>query len=105
MGYPEDAVHLVLNRADSHVGVAPADVHTLLGRWPDVLVPSHRDITRSVNEGRPIVSGQPDSEAAQAFVGLARSFRQDAEASVAPRRVRNAWMRTSRLGSLLPSRV
>ena len=46
---------MVLNRADSHVGVTHDDVRAIVGRAPDVLVPSHRDIVRSVNEGAPIV--------------------------------------------------
>ena len=47
---------LVLNRADSRVGVTPEDVQAITGRAADALVPSHRDVARSVNEGRPIVT-------------------------------------------------
>jgi MinD-like ATPase involved in chromosome partitioning or flagellar assembly len=41
-----------------------------------VLVPSARDVTRSVNEGVPIVQAQPRSEAAKAFNSLAEMFRE-----------------------------
>ena len=46
-------------RADSKVGVTTEDAAALLGRTPDVLVPSSRDITRSVNEATPIVADSP----------------------------------------------
>ena len=42
-----------------------------MGRQPDVLVPSDRDIPRAVNEGNPIVLAKPQSEAAEAFRKLA----------------------------------
>jgi pilus assembly protein CpaE len=76
MGYDLDRVRLVLNRADSRVGITPADVTEIVGRAPDVLVPSSRDVTRSVNEGVPIVAAQPRSEAAKAFNSLAELFRE-----------------------------
>jgi pilus assembly protein CpaE len=74
MGYAEERMRLVLNRADSRVGITPADVTEIVGRTPDVLVPSARDVTRSVNEGIPIVQAQPRSEAARAFRSLAALY-------------------------------
>jgi pilus assembly protein CpaE len=74
MGYGEARTRLVLNRADSRVGITPADVAEIVGRTPDVLVPSARDVTRSVNEGVPIVRAQPRSEAAKAFRSLAALY-------------------------------
>ena len=44
MGYDPRAITLVLNRADSSVGITPLDVEQLLGRAPDVLVGSDRAI-------------------------------------------------------------
>jgi pilus assembly protein CpaE len=70
MGY-SGTVRLVLNRADSNVGISPEDVVTIMGRRPDVLIPSERDIVRSVNEGRPVSSLHPRSDAARAFRALA----------------------------------
>ncbi len=71
MGHDEASVKMVLNRAHSRVGISPSDVIAVLGREPDVLVPSDREIPRAINEGVPIVVSKPDSEAAQAFRGLA----------------------------------
>jgi pilus assembly protein CpaE len=75
MGYPRDRIRVVLNRADSSVGVSHADVVTVLGRAPDVLIPSNREIVRSVNTGEPIVLSNPRSEAAKGFSALARLVR------------------------------
>jgi pilus assembly protein CpaE len=74
MGYAEEHTRLVLNRADSRVGITAADVTEIVGRSPDILIPSARDVTRSVNEGIPIVQAQPRSEAARAFRSLAALY-------------------------------
>jgi pilus assembly protein CpaE len=74
MGYDTDHVALLLNRADSRVGITPDDVSTIVGRAPDVSVPSDREIPRSVNEGIPIVAAKPTSGAAKAFRALADRY-------------------------------
>ena len=71
MGYSKDRIRLLLNRADSRVGIATDEVSAILGRSPDIMVPSDRDIPRSVNEGTPIVLANERSEAAKAFRALA----------------------------------
>jgi pilus assembly protein CpaE len=74
MGCDLDRILLVLNRADSKVGISRDDAATILGRVPDVLVPSDRDIPRGITEGRPIVLAGDGSAAARAFSGLAGHF-------------------------------
>jgi pilus assembly protein CpaE len=74
MGYEQDRVKVLLNRADSRVGITVDDVSKLLGRTPDIRVPSHRDITRSVNEAQPIVSTGGNAEARRAFENLAAAY-------------------------------
>jgi pilus assembly protein CpaE len=70
MEYDRRRVKILLNRANTNVGIEREDVLAILGRDVDVLVPSHRDITRSVNQGQPI-AGQRSTEAAKAFRALA----------------------------------
>jgi pilus assembly protein CpaE len=70
MGYSRDRIHIVLNRAGSRVGITDEDVTAILGRPPDVLVPSDRDIPRLVNQGIPIVLEKEKSEAAKALNAL-----------------------------------
>ena len=70
MGYDREHICVVLNRADSRVGIEKEDVTAVIGRTPDVMVPSDREIARSVNEGTPIVLAHERSEAAKAFRDL-----------------------------------
>jgi pilus assembly protein CpaE len=62
---------LVLNRSDTHVGITHADVVRILGRAPDVLVPSNRDVVRAVNAGESIVLTQKRNDSAKALRALA----------------------------------
>jgi pilus assembly protein CpaE len=84
MGYDGDRVSLVLNRADSRVGITPDDVSTIVGRGPDVSIPSDREIPRSVNEGTPIVAARPSSGAAKAFRSLADRYAKTPAPTPAP---------------------
>jgi pilus assembly protein CpaE len=71
MGVPLDRVRLVLNRADANVGISHADALAIIGRKPDVLIPSEREVVRWVNAGEPIVLASKRSEPAKAFRALA----------------------------------
>jgi len=71
MKYDPDRIFLLLNRAHSRVGISQSDVEAVLGRTPDVFIPSDREIPRTVNEGIPIVVARPQSEPAEAFRQLA----------------------------------
>ena len=74
MGYDRDRIRIVLNRADTKVGISLDDTEAIVGRAPDILVPCHRDVTRSVNAGEAIVLAGRRSEAARAFRSLADGF-------------------------------
>jgi pilus assembly protein CpaE len=84
MGYPLENVSLILNRSDSRVGITHDDVAAIIGRTPDVLVPSDREIPRSVNEGTPIVASKERSEAAKAFRQLADMYVRAKPSSESP---------------------
>ncbi|MCW3016566.1 MAG: Flp pilus assembly protein ATPase CpaE-like protein [Solirubrobacterales bacterium] len=70
MGVKAD-IRLVLNRSDTSVGISHADVVHILGRAPDVLLPSSRDVVRSVNAGEPIVLTDKRNDSAKALRALA----------------------------------
>ena len=74
MGFPADNVKLVLNRARSRVGISDEEVVAIMGREPDIFVPSDRDIPRAVNEGKPILIAKPQAEASVAYRQLAASY-------------------------------
>jgi pilus assembly protein CpaE len=74
MGYGQDEIELVLNRADTNVGISERDVQEVLGKAPDVLVPSDRAIPRAITEGRTIVEAEPKSGAGRALSSLADHY-------------------------------
>jgi Flp pilus assembly CpaE family ATPase len=74
MGRNGDDITLVLNRSDTSVGISHADVATILGRVPGVLVPSDRAIPRAITDGIPIVLADARSGPAQAFKQLAHHY-------------------------------
>jgi pilus assembly protein CpaE len=84
MGYSQERIALVLNRADTRVGITHEDVEAIIGRAPEVFIPSDRQIPISVNDGTPIVMKDERSEAARAFYKLAESYEQPAEAETPP---------------------
>jgi pilus assembly protein CpaE len=79
MDYDRRRVKILLNRANTNVGIEREDVLAILGRDVETLLPSHRDITRSINQGEPI-SLQRGSEAAKCFRDLAQSYIEEAKA-------------------------
>jgi pilus assembly protein CpaE len=91
-------VRLVLNRADSNVGISREDVVAIMGRAPDMLVPSDRNVTRSVNQGEPIALLHRRSDAARAFHGLAGMYigEQEPTISGARKRRRSLFRRRGR---------
>jgi pilus assembly protein CpaE len=84
MGFDPSRVTLVLNRADTSVGISQGDVEAILGRKPDVLVPSDRAIPRAITDAIPIVTASPKSGAAQAFRALANTYLKDTEVVAEP---------------------
>jgi pilus assembly protein CpaE len=73
MEYDPRHVKILLNRANTHVGIEREDVLAILGRDADIMLPSHRDITRSINVGVPIASKR-GSEASDVFHALAQDY-------------------------------
>jgi pilus assembly protein CpaE len=81
MGYGSERISIVLNRADSRVGITRDDVAAIIGREPDAMVPSDRGIARAVNDGTPLVLSKPRSAAAVAFRNLALTLSNPATTS------------------------
>ena len=74
MGYDSARVSIVLNRADTRIGISREDVAAIVGRAPNVLVPSDREIPKTLTDGVPIVLASERSAAAAAFRELAESY-------------------------------
>jgi pilus assembly protein CpaE len=71
MGCEPERIRLVLNRSDSRIGISRDEAVTILGRTPDIFVPSDEEIPRALTEGQPIVIANDRSPATRAFHSLA----------------------------------
>lgn len=71
LGFGRDRVKLILNRADSKVGLRVQDVEKTLGTRVDVSIPSSPQVPLSINQGSPLVSDDPSSPVAAAINHLA----------------------------------
>jgi pilus assembly protein CpaE len=71
LGHPREKLRIVLNRADSKVGLRASEVEKSLGVPIDVEIPSSRDVPLSINQGTPLAASRPRSPVAQAIGQLA----------------------------------
>ena len=74
IGLPRDRLRVVLNRADSKVGLDASDVERVMKVQVDAMIPSSRLVPTSLNKGRPVVLDEPSSEVAVAVRQLAGKF-------------------------------
>jgi pilus assembly protein CpaE len=74
IGLPRERFRVVLNRADSTVGLDAADVERVMKISVDAMIPSSRLVPTSLNKGRPVVLDEPGSEVSQAIRHLGRRF-------------------------------
>lgn len=75
LGIPRERIHVVLNRADSHVGLHVPEVEKSLGTKIDIAIPSSRDVPLSVNQGTPIAASRPKSAVTRSIEQLADLIR------------------------------
>jgi pilus assembly protein CpaE len=59
LNYPRERCQIVLNRADSKVGLSINEVEKTLGTGITAQIPSSRDVPASINRGVPIVLDDP----------------------------------------------
>lgn len=71
LNYPRSMWRIVLNRADSKVGLAIGEVEKTLSLPVSAQIPSSRDVPASVNRGVPIVLDEPRHPVSQSIVHLA----------------------------------
>ena len=74
IGLPRERFRVVLNRADSKVGLDASDVERVMKIQVDAMIPSSRLVPTSLNKGRPVVLDEPSSEVAVAVRQLAGRF-------------------------------
>lgn len=64
--------YFVLNRSNSSVGLKEDDIEDTLGLEIDVRIPSSRHVPLSINQGQPLLLGNPRSPAARPLEDLVR---------------------------------
>jgi pilus assembly protein CpaE len=65
--FPKGRIRVVVNRADSKVGLRMPDVEKLLSSRIDTTIPSSRSVPLSVNKGSPIMLEEPKGPVAEAI--------------------------------------
>jgi pilus assembly protein CpaE len=71
LGYSRESRSVVLNRADSNVGLSVAEVERVAKTAVAVRVPSSADVPTSINRGTPLAAAQPDHRVSLAIRRLA----------------------------------
>jgi pilus assembly protein CpaE len=74
IGLPRERFRIVLNRADSRVGLDAADVERVMKIQVDTMIPSSRLVPTCLNKGRPVVMEEPNSEVSDSIRRLATRF-------------------------------
>ena len=75
LGYPDEKIKLVLNRADSALGIRIPDVQNSIGRKVDeTIVSDGRSVVYALNRGVPFVLSNRDAQVSQDIFRLARSL-------------------------------
>jgi pilus assembly protein CpaE len=65
--FPKNRIRVVVNRADSKVGLRMPDVEKLLSSPIDATIPSSRSVPLSVNKGSPIMLEEPKGPVAESI--------------------------------------
>lgn len=98
LSYPRDRWRIVLNRADSKVGLVLSEVEKTLRVPIAVQIPSSRSVPASINRGVPIVLDEPNHPVSLAIARLAKDHVLSLAGVGAP--AVPAAMRTDRRGLL-----
>ena len=74
LSFPRDRIRVILNRANSKVGMKPGDVENALGMKISHQVPSDRAVPVGVNRGEPVVLHDAGAEFTRAVVDIAKAL-------------------------------
>jgi pilus assembly protein CpaE len=74
MAYPEEKMMIVINRADSKVGLDVAEVERHLGRRIKFTISSSVDVPRALNAGEILLLAKPGCRVSHELAGLVRMF-------------------------------
>jgi pilus assembly protein CpaE len=86
LSFPMKKVHIVLNRANSKVGMKESEVETALERKMTYQVPSDRAVPLSINRGTPVVLADAGADFSVAMRDIAKSVANPQPETQAKRR-------------------
>jgi pilus assembly protein CpaE len=91
LGYTDDKIRLVLNRADSTLGIRVADVEHSIGRKVDhTIVSDGRSVVYALNRGVPFFLSNREAQVSQDILRLAQAITGPAPTAVAARAEKTA---------------
>jgi pilus assembly protein CpaE len=99
LNYPRERWRIVLNRADSKVGLAIGEVEKSLRTQIAAQIPSSRDVPAAINRGVPIVLDDPRHPVSLAIKNFSERFVVNAQAT-GPAMAASGPVRTERRGLL-----
>jgi pilus assembly protein CpaE len=74
LSFPTERIRIVLNRANSNVGLKRAEVERALEAKIRADLPSDRAVPLAVNRGKPVVLADPGAEFAKAILALSKEL-------------------------------
>jgi len=77
--FPPGKIILILNRADTKVGITIDEIKKTISRSIDVTIPSNRVVPLSVNKGVPVVTDAPRSSVSQSIHKLTNLLKSKLE--------------------------
>lgn len=77
--FPPEKIILILNRADTKVGITIDEIKKTIGRSIDITIPSNRVVPISVNKGVPVVTDAPRSSVSQSIHKLTNLLKSKLE--------------------------
>jgi Flp pilus assembly CpaE family ATPase len=79
--YPLEKCHVVLNRADTKVGLKKDQVESALGKSIRFGIPSNKAVPTAINRGVPVVMTDPKADVTRAIRELCVAFSPEATAA------------------------
>src|SRR6266542_1774819 len=92
LSFPPERIKLVLNRANSKVGMKPKEVEAALEREIAYEVPSDRSVPIAVNRGNPCVLSDPKAEFSRALRAMAKQLVAECPRELGLRVREHAWV-------------
>jgi pilus assembly protein CpaE len=94
LSFPQQRIRIVLNRANSKVGMKQREVEAALEQSVSYEIPSDRAVPLSVNKGVPTVLAEPGSDFARAIEAMAKGMFPKEETKRSSLRLRPSFARS-----------